>query len=145
MKVYSTPYKSSEYFEATALRDSELRRPLGMVLSQDEIDRDCEAMHLVGYSDTHLAAYASVWNTSDEYTAQIRQVVVAPEFRGQGLGRQIMKACEDQASRLGKTQVILHARNTVVDFYVRLDYVISGAPFEEVGIVHRLMIKPLTC
>lgn len=144
MRIFTTPYKSSEYFEAVALRDRELRRPLGMVLSQDEIDRDCGALHVVGYSDSVLVACASVWNTADESTAQIRQVVVAPGFRGMGLGRQIMKACENHASGLGKTQVILHARNTVVEFYARLDYVISGAPFEEVGIVHRLMVKSLT-
>ena len=47
-------------------------------------------------------------------------------------------------SRQDFSVMVLHARQTAVPFYLKLGYAEVGAPFQEVGIPHRCMEKPLT-
>ena len=46
-----------------------------------------------------------------------------------------------KAIEMGKKKMILHARDSALDFYVSLGYSIVGDQFEEVGIPHHLMEK----
>jgi GNAT superfamily N-acetyltransferase len=43
----------------------------------------------------------------DERTAHLKRVFVRPEFRGHGYGRQIMKALEEKAAKLGYSVLFL--------------------------------------
>jgi GNAT superfamily N-acetyltransferase len=47
------------------------------------------------------------WRTASPATAEIKRMYVAPAARGQGLGRIVFQALEDDAARHGKTRVIL--------------------------------------
>ena len=73
----------------------------------------------------------------------MRQVAVEPDLQGQGIGAEMVRLSEQVGSEKGFTEMILHARDTAVAFYLRLGYEIVGEPFEEVTIPHREMRKPL--
>ncbi|MFN4080100.1 MAG: GNAT family N-acetyltransferase, partial [Saprospiraceae bacterium] len=74
---------------------------------------------------------------------KMRQVAVAPEAQGKGVGAKLVSASEQLARQLGARRIALHARETAVPFYLKLNYQIEGEPFEEVGIPHRYMVKEL--
>jgi predicted GNAT family N-acyltransferase len=46
-----------------------------------------------------------------------------------------------KAIEMGKEKMILHARDSALDFYLSLGYSIVGDQFEEVGIPHHRMEK----
>jgi predicted GNAT family N-acyltransferase len=48
---------------------------------------------------------------------------------------------EAKAIEMGKQKMVLHARDSAIDFYLLLGYKIVGDPFEEVGIPHHRMEK----
>jgi predicted GNAT family N-acyltransferase len=75
--------------------------------------------------------------------AKVQRVAVAPERRGEGLGRVIMDALEEVARQGGAPLARLASQAGAVPFYERLGYRAFGDPFMEAGIAHRWMDKPL--
>ena len=74
---------------------------------------------------------------------QVRQVVVAPDAQGLGLGRALMAAIETAAAEQGARELWLNARHTAFGFYEALGWEFSGPLFESelTGIPHREMRK----
>ncbi|MDX1912177.1 MAG: GNAT family N-acetyltransferase, partial [Saprospiraceae bacterium] len=74
---------------------------------------------------------------------KMRQVAVAPELQGKGVGAALVNASEEEARRRGFEKMVLNARETAVPFYLRLGYKKIGERFEEVTIPHYKMEKTL--
>jgi predicted GNAT family N-acyltransferase len=64
-------------------------------------------------------------------------------LRGANLGRDVLRALMQAATRRGDHEVMLHAQRTAEGFYTRLGFVPRGEPFEEAGIVHIEMVHGL--
>ena len=56
------------------------------------------------------------------------RVVVLPEYRGRGLGRQAVLEAEKWALELGCTKIALESRDTAIGFYEKLDilHILTG-------------------
>lgn len=76
---------------------------------------------------------------------QIRQVVMAQEARGKGIGRTLVSEAERLAKAEGAHSTWLQSRHLAYEFYERLGYVASGEEFlsEMTKIPHRYMEKVL--
>jgi len=74
-----------------------------------------------------------------EATGKIGRVAVLPQYRGTGVGSEIVSHLVNLAAELGLTQVYLHSQTTAVGFYERLGFRAEGPEFDEVGIPHRRM------
>mgnify|MGYP001827159409 CR=1 FL=1 len=74
---------------------------------------------------------------------RIGRMAVLPEYRGQGIGRQIRDAAVARASELGFRRVTLHAQLAVVDFYRKAGFLPEGNEFSEAGIQHQAMALEL--
>lgn len=74
---------------------------------------------------------------------RIGRMAVLPEYRGQGIGRQILDAAVARASELGFRRVTLHAQLAVVDFYRKAGFLPEGDEFSEAGIQHQAMALEL--
>lgn len=75
---------------------------------------------------------------------QIRYMAVDPQWRGQGLGRQLLAALEAAAVRQGLERIDLNAREEAVDFYARQGYAIVGESHILYGAIrHMRMTKAL--
>ncbi|WP_336133538.1 GNAT family N-acetyltransferase [Natronomonas amylolytica] len=108
-----------------------------------EIDgNDEEAIGFVAYDGDEPVGAARL-RAYDDSTAKVERVAVVERERGTGLGREIMAVVEDTARSEGYERVILHAQAPVIGFYERLGYEITSEEFEEAGIPHREMRKPL--
>lgn len=76
---------------------------------------------------------------------QVRQVVVAPDAQGQGVGRALMDAVESVARAEGVDELWLNARCTAYGFYEALEWEFASDEFvsELTGVAHRRMEKRL--
>ena len=74
---------------------------------------------------------------------KIGRVAVLAEYRGKGLGRQIMDQLEQAARMKGLEQVKLNAQTSALDFYRKLGYQEEGEEFMEENIPHLIMRKRL--
>ncbi|MGW0392400.1 GNAT family N-acetyltransferase [Streptomyces sp. NPDC003042] len=71
------------------------------------------------------------------------RLAVRKTARGLGVGVALVRAVEAEAGRLGLAAVDLGAQTHALRFYERLGYVAYGPEFEDAGIPHRAMRRPL--
>ena len=109
----------------------------------DPDGKDSRALHLLGYEGDKLAAYTRLFGPGDYFAeASIGRVAVNREFRGRGLGREIMEASlKAVQDRYGPVPICLSAQSYLRRFYEELGFRIEGAEYHEDGIPHILMLR----
>lgn len=110
---------------------------------QDMDDKDALALHVLGYENGILAAYARIFKPGDYHKeAAIGRVVVHPEFRKEGLGILLMTAAIDSVkSNWGCTKIHISAQSHLRHFYEGVGFVWTGEAYLEDGIPHIAMIR----
>jgi predicted GNAT family N-acyltransferase len=79
-----------------------------------------------------------------EATGKIGRLAVLAEFRGRGLGGELLEWLVEQARRKGMESVYLHAQVQALEFYLHHGFSPQGPIFDEVGIPHQRMSRQLT-
>ena len=72
------------------------------------------------------------------FGVKLERFAVLHEFRGMGIGKQIVNFILSQISS-NKT-IYLHAQEAVVDFYAKLGFEVLGDQFLEADILHSKMV-----
>ena len=103
---------------------------------------DGESVHFAARRAGLLVGTARLRAVDDAGKAE--RVAVAPEARRAGVGRALMLALEEAARALGHPAMSLNAQRVALPFYHELGYEPCGEPFEEAGIPHVPMRKPLS-
>jgi predicted GNAT family N-acyltransferase len=112
-------------------------------LEWDEYDEPgADATHFVAYDDGAVVGAARL-RPDEADVGKVERVVVAADRREEGWGRRIMAAVESTAREQGFSTLKLHAQTRVEEFYESLGYESVGPEFEEAGIPHVAMRKPL--
>lgn len=142
IEVRLISFESSEYKAALALRDKVMRRPLGLVLSEEDFEHDSEQIHIGAFSNGVLCGCLTL-APEDSEAVKMRQVAVDQDVQGQGIGRQLILFAENEAKQRLFNKIILNARETALDFYLKQGYEIAGPPLIEVRIPHRKMQKEI--
>ena len=75
---------------------------------------------------------------------RIGRMAVLPEYRGRGVGADLLKALAAAAAERGHTQVTLHAQTHAIGFYEKLGFSAYGDEFDDAGIPHRAMRRCVT-
>ncbi len=133
---------TDEYRQTVALRDELLRRPLGLKFSPEELAQEKDSFHLACRQGGTLAA-CLVLEPMSARRIQMRQLAVAADFQGRGIGRSLMGYSESFARQRGYREIVMHAREEAVGFYEKLGYRREGGRFTEVTIPHFVMRKTL--
>jgi ElaA protein len=107
--------------------------------------RDPIAHHVLGFEDDVLVAYARVLPAGTRFDVPaIGRVVVAPEVRGRGLARALMHEAIEAARALhGEVPLALAAQAHLEGFYASLGFVREGDAYDEDGIPHVDMRRPV--
>lgn len=135
-------FNTPEYESELELRDKVLRKPLGMNISDDNLEIEINDYHICSLIDSKVVGTLLLrkFNSS---TLQMKQVAVDKSFRNKNIGRNLISFAENFAKDNGFTKIILNARKTAIPFYEKIDYLKIGAEFIEVGILHIKMTKDL--
>lgn len=132
---------SPEYDQLVSLRYDILRKPLGMVFSDEQLRAEHDKIHLALFKEDEPVACCMLVPFGDK--VQMKQVAVKKGMQGSGIGSSLLKATEEYALSKGYKLMYCHARETAVAFYTRNGYAIKGDVFEEIGIPHFYMEKSL--
>lgn len=105
---------------------------------------DKRAMHVLGYENDELVAYARVLPPGTVYDlASIGRVVVKKEARQAGFGRLLFKAALEEAQSLYPNKEIkIQAQTYLEDFYKSFGFKTISEPYPDVGIWHVDMVLP---
>lgn len=137
-----TRISSREEFEAclTIRREVFVRgQDVPEEIEIDGLDPDC--IHFLATADGDPVGTARFREVNGEAKAE-RVAVLAPR-RGDGIGRRLMEAIEEEARAAGFKGLVLNAQVAVIPFYERLGYRAEGDVFLEADIAHRTMRRPL--
>jgi ElaA protein len=109
-----------------------------------EIDgHDDAARHLLALCDGEPLGTLRLRWLEGGRAAKIERVAVLPRGRGGGVGHALMDAALALAERGGAKEARLHAQTVAQAFYDRLGFVAFGPIFDEDGIPHIAMRRPL--
>ena len=138
-------FGSADYRQECALRQEILRRPLGLNLYDEDLEKERSQRHFGLFdADGALVGCVVVLPLSPR-EAKIRQMAIAQRCQGQDHGRRMIGELETRLAAKGFTRLVLHARATATGFYEKLGYAIVSEEFLEVGIPHLKMAKDLHC
>ena len=135
-------YGSEEYKRELELRDEVLRKPIGLSIFDNNLEKEAKDYHIGVFENDTIVGILILTDINKDET-KMRQVAVDELFRGKYIGTKLTIFAEDLAKRLGYKRIILKARKTAVEFYEKLGYLIEGDEFLEVGIPHFSMHKTL--
>lgn len=114
----------------------------GVDAAEEWDGNDEDAVHVVAYEGAYPVGTARL-RTPEDGVAKIERVAVRRSAREQGIGRQLMETLETAARDRGCSLALLHAQTAVETFYEKLGYERTSGVFEEAGISHVKMRKPL--
>lgn len=66
--------------------------------------------YVVAHDDTQLLGYAGLSKVASSKVADIQTIAVSEQFRGNGLGRELMEHLIAEAKKLGASQILLEVR-----------------------------------
>jgi len=143
LHVRRIAFGSADYADSLRLRETELRAPLGLSLSAQDLQGEDTQWHfgLFDAAGDLLACVVAVPVAPG--VCKLRQMAVRADSQGQGLGSHLLTEVETRLQEQGATQLRLHARVSAEAFYSRQGYEGESEVFEEVGIPHRRMGKIL--
>lgn len=130
---------SVKYIQSLALRHEVLRKPLGLIFDPAIFPEEKGDIHLVANHGDWLVGCMILTEAGNDL--KMRQVAVANKYRRNKVGARMVALAEVKAIEMGKQKMVLHARDSALDFYLSLGYNIVGDQFEEVGIPHHRMEK----
>lgn len=133
-------YDSPDYWKVVRLREQVLRLPLNMRFLMTDLELE-STEKIWAYKTENNQIIASNQFILSNSTAKLRQVVTDPRYQRQGYGARLFLESEAALQALGIQEIYCHARDTAVDFYLKLGFEIDSEEFLEVGIRHYKMRK----
>lgn len=109
----------------------------------DEFEELPDTVHVVAIAANgdaagagRLVRYAEAGTGRGRPAAKLGRVCVAPEYRGLGLGKAIVKMLIEEARRRGYEKLVLHSQAYVSGLYEKFGFAARGGIFKEAGIDH---------
>ena len=104
---------------------------------------DETALHCVALNRMGMALATGRLLVHAPGVARIGRMAVMRSLRGSALGARVLQTLIDAARARGDHQVLLHAQCSAEGFYRRAGFVPRGPVFEEAGIAHIEMVRPV--
>ncbi len=133
---------SFEYQQMLNLRNEILRKPLGLSLDTEDLEKEKDEVLIGAFEDEKMLGCCMLIRV-DGQTVRLRQMAVLNSLQGKGVGRALMQFAENLARDKGYRKMIMHARKSASGFYEKQGYSILGDEFEEVTVPHYVMEKSL--
>jgi predicted GNAT family N-acyltransferase len=102
---------------------------------------DAAAIHLVALRGDEVVGTCRLIH--EGRVVRLGRMAVAATHRGRGIGADLLRLAHDIAREQGGAEVEIHAQLAARTFWERAGYAGEGTPFEEAGIMHVTMRRPL--
>ena len=112
---------SHEYKQMLELRDMLLRKPLGLSIYDDDLDREKNVKLYGAFRNDKVIACAYL-DPKTATSAQLKQMAVTPSLQKQHIGSTLLKYIEGKAREPGLDKIVLHARQVAFPFYEKNRY-----------------------
>lgn len=108
----------------------------------EDIDNADEySEHLFLQESDILVGYARIVPAGKKYEeVSIGRIVIAPDYRGKNLGKELVKKCLQLLEKRGEKFVRIEAQAHLVKFYEQLGFVTDGEEYILDGIPHIEMV-----
>ena len=143
MEISTIEFGSDEYDQMIALRIRALLDPIGIPASYINPEKERDDIFIGAFEDDRIIG-CCVLTPADNGRVQLRQMAVSPELQGKGIGAAVVGFAEVLARERRFRFLMMHARDTVLDFYKKCGYSVIGEQFFEVGVGHHKMGKQLS-
>ena len=108
-------------------------------LDADNIDQ--HSHHLIGLVDNEIIAYMRIVKPSYVYKElSFGRILVKKQYRGEGIGRQLMKKAIDIFGPQYNV-IVMSAQLYLIDFYQDFDFIVHGEQYLEDNIPHIKMVR----
>lgn len=111
-------------------------------LEHVKVPGDETALHLGAFDGETLVGVASFFQKPPGI--RLRKLAIAPNYRGAGLGSQLVQEGAKLAAEQGHTQLWCDARQTARGFYEALGFTLDEATFEKSGLTYQIARLDLT-
>lgn len=111
---------------------------------REQLDRDKETLHVLGYQDDTLVAYLRILAKGQSYDnyISIGRVAIAEQARGSGLGHELMKeALRSCQQYFPKQDIKISAQEYLINYYQQYQFEQVSKMYLEDDIPHVAMIK----
>lgn len=134
--------KSTYYKDVVMLRHDVLRKPIGLSISQEDIEED-KNQYIIISLDNEIVVGCLFIKIITKEKVKFRQMAIAQNYQHKGIGRTMISYAENFCLLNEYQKIELHARKSALDFYTKQGFQIIGEEFEEVEIPHIKMVKSL--
>jgi predicted GNAT family N-acyltransferase len=141
MAIRIIDYETKEYWQMINLRNEILRKPLGLLLTDEDIKNDKNNILIGAFEEDKMLGCCML--VEKDGKVLLRQLAVKNDLQGKGIGRVLMDFAENIARDIGYREMSMQARKNVSGFYEKLGYKQVGEDFITLGIPHIIMRKKL--
>ncbi|MDO6591811.1 drug:proton antiporter [Loktanella sp. D2R18] len=133
----------ADYAPCIALRRAVFMGEQGISEAEEMDDLDDEAVHLLATIDGRPVGTARILFAGT--TGKIGRICVLADQRGTGLGaRLVVVALDYLRAQPSITTAKLSAQDHAIGFYEKLGFVAQGPFYDDAGIPHKDMVRPLS-
>lgn len=127
----------SEFSDAMEVRIKVFVEEQKVPLEEEHDDYDQIAQHFGVFYSQRLVGTGRL--VAQDQRGKIGRIAILPEFRGRGLGSDLIRAIIATGARQGIAEFTLGAQLQALDFYAKLGFTAEGEVFQDGGIPHRTM------
>lgn len=142
MLIYQIEFGTHDYWALVRLREIELRLPLGLRFSIEELSKESGELFIV-LKNCDGQILATNQFAPEGNKVKIRQVATRRNDQNKGYGKRLYLGSEAILKSQGYDGIYCHARKSAIDFYRKLGFEVYSDEFIEVGIPHFKMRKNL--
>ncbi len=128
---------------AREIRERVFVREQGIPVEDEWDEADAGCVHAVAFNRLGMAVGTGRLLPAEGGSAKVGRMAVHEVLRGTGVGQSLLGALVEVARGRGDQEAVLHAQRSAEGFYARQGFVAAGEPFDEVGIPHIAMVRPL--
>lgn len=142
-QIEKVDLSSNYYNQSLILREKILRKPLGFVISQEQIENERKTNYFHFISKFEEKVVSALTMRINQNNIQTCQIATDIDFRGQGIGKKLIEYGEQYVSSLiVKEEFIVFSRLDSLRFYEKCNYQYKDDKLYLIySLEHRLLSK----
>lgn len=140
MKITEVTFGTKEYQSLLDFRYINLRKPLNLEWSSEDLDNEQNQIHCALFINNQIHGSCLIKLESNK-VVRIRQMAISKEFQQKGYGKKLLIFAESLALKKKISKIIITARLSALEFYLKSGYKVIGKKFIDVTVESIKMIK----